>query len=206
MVARLGDTAMAAHQIAFNIWDAFYIPMLAIGTAMATRMGHGIGAGSRSQVQQALMVGTGLAGVMSVATMLVLFLIPDRIVDLYTDSETIRELTERLITLVAFFILMDAIQILGSFTMRAFKETRFPFVVTTVSYWFVALPLGMWFGLYQAENYSDGAAGFWYGILIGIAVCAMLIIWRVRVLLLRPLPAAPVPDTASADIAGNVLS
>ena len=44
LVSSLGDVAIGAHQIALNVWDMFYIPMLAIGGAMATRMGHAIGA------------------------------------------------------------------------------------------------------------------------------------------------------------------
>ena len=44
LIATLGDAAVAAHQIAINVWDVFYIPMVSIGSAMATRMGHAIGA------------------------------------------------------------------------------------------------------------------------------------------------------------------
>ena len=206
MVASLGDIPMAAHQIAFNIWDMFYIPMLAIGTAMATRMGHAIGAGSKFRIRQALWVGASMAAVVSLLTMIVLFSVPEAIIALYTETEDIRVLATRLIRLAAFFIMIDAIQIVGSFIMRAFKETRFPFVVTTVSYWLIALPVGWWLGLVRADNTADGAAGFWYGVIVGIGVCALLIIWRVRTLLLRPLVSPSAPDTASADIAGNALS
>ena len=206
MVATLGDTAMAAHQIAFNIWDMFYIPMLAVGTAMATRIGHAIGAGSEQRIRQALWVGAAMAAGISLITMLVLFTVPEAIIGIYTESADIRELATRLIRLAAFFIVMDAIQIVGSFIMRAYKETRFPFMVTMVSYWLIALPIGWWLGIARADNNADGAAGFWYAIIIGISVCAVLIVWRVRRLLQRPLPAKPEPDTAAAEIAGNALS
>jgi MATE family multidrug resistance protein len=206
MVATLGDTAMAAHQIAFNIWDMFYIPMLAVGTAMATRIGHAIGAGSELRIRQALLVGSVMAAAISLLTMVILLTVPEKIISIYTESADIRELATRLIRLAAFFILMDAIQIVGSFIMRAYKETRFPFVVTTISYWMIALPAGWWLGFQRADNVSDGAAGFWYAIIIGISVCAALIIWRVRVLLQRPLPTKPETDTAAAEIAGNALS
>ena len=138
--------------------------------------------------------------------LLILLALPAQIIAIYTESTEIRDLATRLITLAAFFILLDGIQIVGSFIMRAFKETRFPFLVTTVSYWLAALPIGWWLGLQRADNASDGAAGFWYGVIFGIGVCSLLISLRVRVLLRRPLPVPPPPDTASADIAGNALS
>jgi len=190
LIATLGDTAMASHQIAFNIWDMFYIPMLALGTAMSTRMGHAIGAGESEGVYRALWVGCFIATVVSLSTTVVLLSVPEIIIALYTESEEIRELAIRLIRLAAFFILIDAIQIIGSFTLRAFKETRFPFLVMVISYWLVALPLGWWLGFGVADTVGDGAAGFWYATIAGITVCALLIGLRVRTVLQRPLPAA----------------
>lgn len=206
MIATLGDTAMAAHQIAFNIWDMFYIPMLAVGTAMATRIGHAIGAGDPDRVRRALFVGSMLAAAISLLTMAALLLMPDLIIALYSDSAEIRQLATRLIRLAALFILMDAVQIVGSFIMRAYKETRFPFVVTMVSYWLIALPIGWWFGLQTGASPEDGAAAFWLAIIVGISICAALIAWRVTQLMRRPL-SNPLPnDTAAAEIAGNALN
>jgi len=200
LVGSLGDTAMAAHQIAFNIWDMFYIPMLAIGTAMSTRIGHAIGAGWREGVFRALGVGVAMAAVIGLGTTVVLLTMPEQIIAIYTDAEHIQSFATRLIRLAALFILIDATQIIGSFTLRAFKETRFPFVVMVVSYWLVALPLGWWLGLEVADNPSDGAAGFWYASIAGIAICTGLIVLRVRILLRRPLPpmAAFEGDTSPA--------
>ena len=188
LIATLGDTAIAAHQIAFNIWDMFYIPMLAIGTAMSTRIGHAIGAAQPNAIRQALWVGAGVAIIVSLLTMAVLFTVPELIISVYTDDADIHALATRLIKLAAFFILIDAVQIIGSFTLRAFKETRFPFLMMVISYWFVALPLGYWLGIVEALNPEDGAAGFWYATIAGIATCSLLIVLRVWRILNMPLP------------------
>ena len=197
LVARLGEVAIAAHQIAFNIWDVFYIPMLAIGSAMSTRMGHAIGAGVRHGVHRAFWVAVILAAVISLATTLLLLLAPDWIIGLYTEDPDIRTLAERLIGLAALFIIFDAGQIVGSFTLRAFKETRLPFVITVVAYWLLALPLGYWLGLVIADNPNDGAAGFWWATIAGIAACTVLIGMRVIILLKRPLPHSVMPSPYS---------
>jgi MATE family multidrug resistance protein len=197
LVATWGDTAIASHQIAFNIWDLFYIPMLAIGTAMSTRMGHAIGAGWTEGVHRALLVGVLVSAVMGTLTTLLLLSFPEAIIALYTDSEEIRPVATRLIKLSAFFILIDAAQIVGSFTLRAFKETKYPFIAMVISYWLIALPLGWLFGLELASTPSDGAAGFWYATIAGISVCAALIAIRVR-LLLRTLPDTELAFTPSS--------
>lgn len=193
LVSTLGDTAMASHQIAFNIWDMFYVPMLALGTAMSTRMGHAIGAGEHEGVYRALWVGSLLASTIALCTTLLLLAVPGAIIALYTTSADIQSLATLLIRLAAFFILLDAVQIIGSFTLRAFKETRFPFIAMVVSYWLIALPLGWWLGIERATSVADGAASFWYATILGIGVCAALICTRVWRLLRQPLPQESMP-------------
>ena len=76
----------------------------------------------------------------------------------------------------------------GSFCLRAFKDTRFPFVVSCVAYWLIALPLGYWLGIVSTTTPEEGTLGFWKGMVLGIAVSALLVMWRLRAILRRPLP------------------
>ena len=180
LIATLGDAAVAAHQIAINVWDVFYIPMVSIGSAMATRMGHAIGAGNAHDVRMALRVGAALSTLIGLTAMSLLLLFPDAIIGAYTQSEDIRDLALRLLRLAALFIMIDVIQIVGSFVLRAYKETRFPFIVVTFSYWGLALPLGYLLAIHWGGSTPDGTVDFWYTTILGIAVAAALISWRVR--------------------------
>lgn len=183
LIATLGDAAVAAHQIAFNVWDVFYIPMVSIGSAMATRMGHAIGAGNAHGVRMALRVGAALSTLIGLLAMSLLLLFPDAIIGAYTQSDTIRDLAFSLLRLAALFIMIDVVQIVGSFVLRAYKETRFPFVVVTFSYWGLALPLGYAMAIHWGDSTPEGTVDFWYATILGIAVAAALITWRVRRLL-----------------------
>ena len=183
LIATLGDAAVAAHQIAFNVWDVFYIPMVSIGSAMATRMGHAIGAGNAHGVRMALRVGAALSTLIGLLAMSLLLLFPDAIIGAYTQSDTIRDLAFSLLRLAALFIMIDVVQIVGSFVLRAYKETRFPFVVVTFSYWGLALPLGYAMAIHWGDSTPEGTVDFWYATILGIAVAAVLITWRVRRLL-----------------------
>ena len=183
LIATLGDAAVAAHQIAFNVWDVFYIPMVSIGSAMATRMGHAIGAGNAHGVRMSLRVGAALSTLIGLLAMSLLLLFPDAIIGAYTQSDTIRDLAFSLLRLAALFIMIDVVQIVGSFVLRAYKETRFPFVVVTFSYWGLALPLGYAMAIHWGDSTPEGTVDFWYATILGIAVAAALITWRVRRLL-----------------------
>jgi MATE family multidrug resistance protein len=122
--------------------------------------------------------------------LLTLLAAPQLIVSAYTEDAAIRGLAIALIRLAAFFILLDAVHVTASFTLRAFKETRFPFIVTCIAFWMFMLPLGYWLGLVQAGNAAQGTAGFWRAMIAGIALSGLLISWRVLRLLSRPLPGA----------------
>ncbi len=190
LIATLGTSAVAAHQIAFNVWDVAYIPLISVGSAMATRIGHAIGAGDRASVFRALRVGAALALGVALLCLVTLLAAPQLIVSAYTEDAAIRGLAVALIRLAALFILLDAVHVTASFTLRAFKETRYPFVVTCVAFWMFMLPLGYWLGLVRAEDAAQGTAGFWRAMIAGIALSGLLISRRLLHLLARPLPGA----------------
>ena len=182
-IAQLGEAAVAAHQITFNLWDVFYIPMVSIGSAMATRMGHAIGAGNTEGVRMALRVGATLSALVGLVTMALLLLFPDEIIGAYTQSVDVRDLALRLLRLAALFIMIDVIQIVGSFVLRAYKETRFPFIVVTLSYWGLALPLGYLLAIHWGDGSPEGTLDFWYATIAGISFATALIVWRVNKIL-----------------------
>lgn len=192
LIAGLGDFAIAAHQIAFNIWDILYIPLVSLGSAMATRMGHAIGAGDRDGVHRSVATGMAIAALVALAATILLLSVPELIVRAYTPDSRISLLAVDLIRLATLFILFDAIQVTVSFCLRAFKDTRFPFLVTCLSYWLISLPLGCWLGLVLAQDASSGTRGFWQAMILGIGTAALLVSWRLRRTLRRPLipPAA----------------
>jgi len=190
MIATLGNSAMAAHQIAFNVWDVLYMPLISIGSAMATRIGHAIGANDRDAVNLSVSCGAVLALLMGLASMLLLLTGPDLIISAYTNDAEIYRLAVNLLRLAALFIIIDATREVASFGLRAFKDTRFPFIVTFVAYWLVTLPMGYWLGLVRADTALEGTAGFWKAMILGIGVSSIMVIWRLSRTLKRPLPSA----------------
>jgi MATE family multidrug resistance protein len=199
-IASLGNTAMASHQIALNVWDVMYMPLMSIGAAMATRIGHAIGRGDRETVLLAVRCGTGLTIISGFVIMLLLLVNPGAVVHAYTDDVGIFAMAVVLVRLAALFIVLDAVQVAAASTLRAFKDTRFPFLAMAVAYWLVALPMGYWLGIVKAETPTQGTVGFWWAMIAGIIIAAILVVWRQRQLLRRPLPTADDynPDSSHA--------
>lgn len=187
-IAKLGNNAIASHQIAVNVWDVVYMPLLSIGTAMTTRIGHAIGAGDKPGTSVSIKCGAMLALMVGIGIMLILLGAPEAIVHAYTDEQDIVVMALALIRLAGLFIVLDAIQVIASFSLRAFKDTQFPFLVMVIAYWLIALPLGYYLGVVTSDNALDGTIGFWKGMIAGIGVAAVLVVWRLRGWMKKPLP------------------
>ena len=177
-IATLGNTAMASHQIAFNVWDATYMLLVSIGASLATRVGHAVGAGDKAGVRLAIGCGASITLMVGLACMILLLSAPGLIIAAYTDNEAIHGMASTLIRLAALFIVLDAVQVTATFSLRAFKDTRFPFVVLCCAYWLITLPLGYWLGIVVAQNPLEGTIGFWKSMITGIALSGVVLSWR----------------------------
>lgn len=194
-IASLGNSAMAAHQIAYNVWDVVYMILLSIGSALATRIGHAIGAQDRQAVTLAIHCGASATLAVGTLFMMALLLAPGAVISIYTDDAEIHALATGLIGLAALFILVDATQVTTTFSLRAFKDTTFPFIVLCSSYWCVTLPLGYYLGVVVADTPMEGTMGFWKAMIIGVALGTAILLRRLLTTLARPLPQLP-PERA----------
>ena len=187
LIATVSNREVAAHQIATSIYDIVYMPLMSIGSAMATRIGHGIGRGSIDDVRRSMKSGVLVAASACLVMAVVFLRAPESIVSIYTTDKDIVAIAAGLLRLTLAFIVVDTAAVVTSYALRAFKDTRFPFLVMTVSYWLVALPLGYYLGLADIASDLYGALGFWYAMVVGIAVAAVLTALRLRVWFGRPL-------------------
>lgn len=190
MVATLGNTAMASHQIAFNVWDATYMLLISIGAALATRVGHAIGSGDLYRLRLAIRSGAGMTVLLGLTCTAMLLAAPGVIVSAYTEDAAIHDMAITLIQLVAVFIALDALQVTASFSLRAFKDTRFPFIVLCSVYWLITLPLGYYLGMVVAQDPLQGTVGFWKAMIAGIALSTTILLWRLTKTLKAKLGAA----------------
>jgi len=74
---------------------------------------------------------------------------------------------------VAFLQVFDATYITAQGGLRGFKDVNGPLLIS-LSFWIVGLPAAWWLGL----EMDRGAVGLWWGMVAGIAVTAMLLVWR----------------------------
>ncbi|MDX1398504.1 MAG: MATE family efflux transporter, partial [Oceanospirillum sp.] len=83
-----------------------------------------------------------------------------------------------LLHLAAIFQISDALQVALSGALRGYKDTQIIMPITLFSYWIVGMGLGYVLSLTDLIVPAMGVAGFWYGLIAGLSMAAVLLGWR----------------------------
>lgn len=181
LIGRLGVDAVAAHQIALNVGGlAFMVPM-ALGMAVAVRVGFNVGAGDLPGARRSGWVAIGVSLVFALAVGLVLYGFRDAIAALYSTDPAVVTVAMELMVFVAVYQLVDDTQVTAMGALRGFKDTRTPLVIALVAYWAVGFPVAMMlgFGWLEVPGFG-GVRGFWVGLSLGLCVAAVVLVARFR--------------------------
>jgi multidrug resistance protein, MATE family len=103
-------------------------------------------------------------------------LAPRWILELYTRDPEIVAVGLGLMVMAAAFQLFDGAQVAGLCALRGAADTRVPMAITILGYWAIGAPAAYLLGFHT----SLGAQGVWAGLVVSLAVVALLLAWRVR--------------------------
>lgn len=179
LIGRLGVDAVAAHQIASNVGGlAFMIPM-ALGMAVAIRVGFNTGANDLMAARRsgwiAIAVGFGFAALAAAGLLMGRGLIAS----LYSTDPAVIAVATQLMIFVAIYQFVDDTQVTAIGALRGFKDTRMPMIIALVAYWAVGLPVGVAFGFGWIDWPGlNGVRGFWVGLSAGLTVAAVVLTAR----------------------------
>ena len=183
-IARLGDTAVAGHQITANFATVLYMLPLAIANATGTLVAQSIGARQLDVARQVGFAGIRLAAVLSVTIGCIVWLARELIVRAYTPNEAIMATALPLFAFIAFYQLFDSVQVATAFVLRAYKVAVVPTLMYAVALWGIGLGGGYLLGLDPfgiSPSALQGAAGFWMGNSVSLALVAAGLLWYLRV-------------------------
>jgi MATE family multidrug resistance protein len=174
----IGTTALAAHQIALQVAAIMFMVPFGIAMAASVRVGHAAGRGDPAAARRAGFAAIAL-GVVFMAAMTLLVgatrsLIPLLFLGIEAPDPQTVALAASLLVLGASFFIFDGIQTIAAGSLRGLNDTRVPLVFAAVSFWLIGFS-GAWM---FAFTLGFGAYGIWIGLSLGIAIFALLLIWR----------------------------
>lgn len=179
LMGNIGTAQLAAHTVALQIAAlAFQIPF-GVGQAATIRVGYFYGARDKAGMGRAgwsaIMVGTGFM-VISCSAMI---LMPRTLLHIYIDPDAAKNavlvgFALRYLVIAAAFQLVDGLQAVAAGALRGLQDTRIPMWIAIFSYWVPGIGVALYLGF--AAGW--GGTGVWIGLATGLAVAAILLIWR----------------------------
>ncbi len=174
MIGWIGTEALAAHQIAINLAAISYMMASGLSSAAAIRVGNQLGLKDILTLRAAAITLYGMVVVFMGACALVFIIGRYFLPSLYIEDSAVIEIAATLLIIAGFFQISDGIQVLSLGALRGLSDVKIPTLMTFIAYWILALPIGY----VLAFPFNMGATGVWYGLLIGLSIVAITLLWR----------------------------
>jgi MATE family multidrug resistance protein len=173
----LGVVQVAAHQVAINLASQTFMVAVGISSAAAVVVGHAVGRGDQEGVLRSSIAALALGAGFMTVTALTFVSIPAGLARIYTDEAEVLALAVLLIPIAGVFQVFDGLQAVALGVLRGLGDTRVPMLVSIVGFWCFGMPVSLWlaFGL------DHGATGLWWGLVVGLALVATVLVIRIKV-------------------------
>ncbi|PSC03380.1 MATE family efflux transporter [Alsobacter soli] len=179
LMGLIGETALAAHAVAIQIASLTFMVPLGMGQAATVRVGRAFGArdphGATLAGWTAFALGVGFMA----CTAVLMVSAPNLLIGAFLDVSAptnahVVETATLFLAFAALFQVADGAQVVGAGMLRGLHDTRVPMWFAALGYWGLGFPLGATL----AFPLHWGGAGVWAGLAAGLAVVAVLMLWR----------------------------
>jgi MATE family multidrug resistance protein len=168
--------ALAAHTAAISLASVTFTVPFGVAMAAVVRVGNLVGARSRRDAQRAAWVALAIgAAVMSVSA-LTFWLGRFRLPYIFTREPAVVVATAAILPIAAAFQIFDGLQVVGCGVLRGMGQTRPAAFFNLLGYYGLALPLAWWLGF----RLRLGLPGIWWGLALGLASVALLLVAWIR--------------------------
>jgi MATE family multidrug resistance protein len=174
IIGTIGAVAQAAHQIALSCASFTFMVSMGLAQASSIRVSNAFGSLNWLKI--------GVIGKSTLWTALIygilcaigFTLLRHQLPRLFNDNGLVLEMAALLLLFAAIFQISDSTQAIGAGLLRGIKDVRIPTILIGIAYWVVGLPIGY----VLAFNYKLGASGIWLGLITGLTLTSLFLLWR----------------------------
>ncbi|MBS9720966.1 MATE family efflux transporter [Tianweitania sp. BSSL-BM11] len=179
LIGLIGTDSLAAHAIAMQIASVTFMVPMGLGQAVTVRVGLAFGGEDKAGVTRAgwtaFVMGVLFMGVAA----LVMIVFPGLLIGAFIDlgdpaNARVVDLAIVFLAVAGLFQIVDGAQAVASGMLRGLQDTTIPMIYAAIGYWGIGLPLGA----LLAFHFNMGGLGIWIGLFAGLAVVAVLLVYR----------------------------
>jgi MATE family multidrug resistance protein len=174
LIGTIGYNEQAAHQVAINLASITYMMASGLSAAAAIKTGNYFGAKEHQSLRHSAISSYHIVLAFMCVTAVIFTLGNHLLPWIYTSDKNVIDIAAQLLILAALFQLFDGTQVVGLGILRGMGDVNIPTVITFIAYWVIGLPIGYLLGM----PLHLGVKGIWYGLVLGLAVSAILLFFR----------------------------
>lgn len=176
MMGWLGETELAAHQVAIGLASFTYMISLGIAQANTIRVSHQIGVRDFISLKMAAMASTHLVLAFMTVMALVFILARFQLPYLFTSDDAVLQIAAMLLVVAAIFQVFDGLQVIMLSTLRGMADVKIPMFLAIFSYLVIGIPTSYVF----AFVLGFGPIGIWFGYLVGLGLAGIMFYLRFK--------------------------
>jgi multidrug resistance protein, MATE family len=188
-IARLGELALASHQIAASMAAVLYMVPLSLGIATSARTGFWIGAGQMAHARTAARTGLWVAAALALLCAGALALSRETIASVFSNDAAVTSAAALWLGWVACYHLADALQAVCVFVLRCWRITLSPLVLYTTLLWGLGL-YGGYLLAYEGLGIWPAQASvqtFWLTSTVALGLVSLLFMVRLEWAMRQPI-------------------
>jgi MATE family multidrug resistance protein len=174
LVGRMGESALASHQIVITLASVTYMMASGLSSASSIRVGHFFGLKYKKMILLSGIRSFQMVSVFMFCTAILFLFFRNDIPLMFIQNQTVADTGAELLIIAGFFQLSDGIQVIGLGCLRGLSDVMIPTIITMFAYWVVAIPFGYYLGL----TLHMGPAGTWWALCAGLSVSAIFMLIR----------------------------
>ena len=166
---RLGTIPLAAQSVIMTADQIMNTIPFGIGVATSSRVGNLLGARTATGARRAANVAAWVSMIAGAIVLTILMATKDNFAKIFNDDQRVIKLTAEVLPYVALFQISDGLNGSCGGSLRGMGRQHLGAAVNIVSYYCLALPLGIWLAFH-----GWGLAGLWVGQCVALYIVGIL--------------------------------
>ncbi|MBD2820457.1 MATE family efflux transporter [Xenorhabdus sp. 42] len=179
-VATLGPIYIAANNIILVIAALMFTVTGGFSTVTTVKVSYLNAKRDFQSMLRFSIIATATGLFISFVLCTIFYLYPGAIIKLYTKDMLVIDVAMSIVLFLCFFHLFDAFQFMLSGIFRGLHETKIVFYAPIAGYWLIGIPMGFILGLTDIVTEKMGLVGFWYGLVVGLIINAIVFLILLR--------------------------
>lgn len=176
LVLAFGAHSVSAYQIGTNMMNVTFMIVIAIGSATTILTSHIYGRRNFGKLRHTVYASYQLGLLWNITIAILYIIFRNQIPTLFTSNQETIELTARMLIFIALFQVSDCLQAISISILRGLQDVKVIMPIVFVSYVVFNIPVGYLLA-FKTELESTGLI---IGFIVGLSICAVLTIRRVR--------------------------